>query len=100
MDTESSTQTVSVPSASEGESSSPVLPSPAAEGGGGGEMIPPPAKHSLLKGANLQQKTEQFVLGSAGLTSNAARGALDKLATSLVPAVAKAVLRRIVPRLR
>ena len=63
-------------------------------------MIPPPANLSLLKGANLQQKTEQFILGSAGLTSNATRGALDKLACSIVPAVAKAVLRRIVPRLK
>jgi len=86
--------------------------------GAGAAVIPPPADsngelqvngtpgqlpsslNSILKGARLGQKSEQFAIGTAGLTSNSVRGAADKFASVVLPGIAKAVMRAIVPRSR
>lgn len=57
-------------------------------------------KHSLLKGARLEQKFEQAVTGSVGLASNFSKTSVEKLLTAVVPAVTKAVLRKFIPRMR
>lgn len=56
--------------------------------------------HSLLNGARLDRKFEQAVTGSVGLTSNFSKTSVEKLLTAVVPAVAKAVLRKFIPRMR
>lgn len=96
MEADSSTEHSQAPSAGTGSAAAfPPADINAAGGEAAGSAM---SGHNILKGARLQQKAEQLAIGSAGLTSNAVRGAGDKLASAVIPAIAKAVLRALIPR--